>query len=716
MTGDAVSATKRPGAPARPSQLHLVVPVDPLAGGGCLSPASPGPPGLSLIEKARRHAASAAPGPARPKSPLAPAPPAHAPSDNDLPAGPRRVALTRSHTTGLSDFGPSLGADDMARLAEAPAGGAAPLPADVAIPRTAALHQGPVGRLRLADPALMDAFSRLTRADSQGDLIGPAADLTALPGISLPVGELSELENLKRRAAKRLSVTRPVSGLFLGHALDQLLVVESPPPPTSPCVALAAAQAEKARRRLSLPGTKHIPLPAFPPDFLERYEIVRVLGFGAYAEVYEAVERTPERRRFAVKVVFTDRIRNRRRLDNEIAAMKAAGYHPGMICLRETISHGRFLLLRTDLARGGTLFDVLIDHGGFGEALTSRIMRNLFEAVDFIHNIPLIHRDIKLENILIADPNDPSSILLCDFGVVRALTDEEFAHFHAQGETSPLLEPAEEGVSTPISDDAETDTEEEEEEEEDEAARHLGPGGMAASGPATRLPLTPPGSSESSPPLGDSPLAAGPGLGGGGGGSGSHSDGTRSASGPQAEEALQQEQPLQEGQCRSGSALGPEGAEAPFGDQVVIMRGKQSAARAARRAAYAKSQVGSLDYMPPEVFIGDHAHGPPFDVWSCGVVLFMMLSLTSPFGEDYGPGGCYHQPCPKGEDLPGEQGQLRRIIRCQYHYGAPAWRMRSPESMDLISRLLVKDPAERLTASEALAHPWITNPPPGGSP
>ena len=76
-------------------------------------------------------------------------------------------------------------------------------------------------------------------------------------------------------------------------------------------------------------------------------------------------------------------------------------------------------------ARGGCLFDELISNGGLGELMTSRIMRRMFEAVGYLHTIGIVHRDIKLENILLTDQNNLESVKLSDFGVVRIIEEGE---------------------------------------------------------------------------------------------------------------------------------------------------------------------------------------------------------------------------------------------------------------------------------------------------
>jgi len=108
--------------------------------------------------------------------------------------------------------------------------------------------------------------------------------------------------------------------------------------------------------------------------------------------------------------------------------------------------------------------------------------------------------------------------------------------------------------------------------------------------------------------------------------------------------------------------------------------------------------VGSLQYMSPEAVRGgtgasrdDHtaAASPPVDIWGAGVVLFAALSGSFPF-KDSDPAAL-----------------ADRVLRADYAFDHPGWAGVSGEAKDLVRLLLVSDPAERLTAREALTHPWF---------
>ncbi|KXS12506.1 kinase-like protein, partial [Gonapodya prolifera JEL478] len=107
------------------------------------------------------------------------------------------------------------------------------------------------------------------------------------------------------------------------------------------------------------------------------------------------------------------------------------------------------------------------------------------------------------------------------------------------------------------------------------------------------------------------------------------------------------------------------------------------------------SHIGTVAYMAPEYFAG-HPYDEKVDCWAVGVLMYMLLSLTSPFGND--------------DNTPGaaEAEQVERITRGDFApLSGPAWASKSDASKDLIRRLLQVDPNERLSAAEAMDHPWF---------
>lgn len=101
---------------------------------------------------------------------------------------------------------------------------------------------------------------------------------------------------------------------------------------------------------------------------------------------------------------------------------------------------------------------------------------------------------------------------------------------------------------------------------------------------------------------------------------------------------------------------------------------------------------GKMQYMAPELFEGAPWYGHKADMWSAGVMLFVMLCGVPPFRTATRTDQCFRLII---------GGKLTKLLE--------AWRFRqrlSPQAIDLLSNLLCPDTV-RLTAHQALKHPWI---------
>ncbi|OEH75150.1 uncharacterized protein LOC34622538 [Cyclospora cayetanensis] len=98
---------------------------------------------------------------------------------------------------------------------------------------------------------------------------------------------------------------------------------------------------------------------------------------------------------------------------------------------------------------------------------------------------------------------------------------------------------------------------------------------------------------------------------------------------------------------------------------------------------------GTIHYLAPEVLAGNYYDGFLSDVWSLGVILYIIISATPPFfGESDGE-------------------VVQKIVAGSYSMSGYQWRSVSEECKDIIRRLLTVDPRCRMSLHEAIAHPWI---------
>ncbi|KAE8711345.1 Calcium-dependent protein kinase 7 [Hibiscus syriacus] len=99
--------------------------------------------------------------------------------------------------------------------------------------------------------------------------------------------------------------------------------------------------------------------------------------------------------------------------------------------------------------------------------------------------------------------------------------------------------------------------------------------------------------------------------------------------------------------------------------------------------------VGSPYYMAPEV--RKRNYGPEVDVWSAGVILYILLCGVPPFCAET------------------EKEVAQAIIRSSIDFNRDPWPNISDDAKDLVKNMLNPDPKKRLTAQEVLEHPWLQN-------
>ncbi|XP_044311838.1 calcium/calmodulin-dependent protein kinase type IV-like [Varanus komodoensis] len=258
----------------------------------------------------------------------------------------------------------------------------------------------------------------------------------------------------------------------------------------------------------------------------ESYYVGKELGRGATSVVYDCEDKKTHIK-YAAKVL--KKTVNQKTVKSEVSVLLKLS-HPNIIKLKEVIETPSEIVLILERVTGGELFDRIMEKGTYSEKDAVHVMKQILEAVSYLHANGVVHRDLKPENILFANLSPNAPLKIGDFGLAKIL------------------------------------------------------------------------------------------------------------------------------------------------DKGQVMN----------------TVCGTAGYCAPEVIQGA-SYGPEVDMWSLGVILYILLCGFEPFFD------------PRGDPY-----IFTHVLKCDYEFTSPWWDDISQSAKDLIGKLIVLDPKERLTIQEVLQHPWIT--------
>uniref|UniRef100_A0A8C2HV44 Calcium/calmodulin-dependent protein kinase 1Db n=1 Tax=Cyprinus carpio TaxID=7962 RepID=A0A8C2HV44_CYPCA len=128
-------------------------------------------------------------------------------------------------------------------------------------------------------------------------------------------------------------------------------------------------------------------------DIRKIFEFKEILGTGAFSEVVLAQEKAT-REMYAVKCIPKKALRGKESgIENEIAVLRNVS--------------------------GGELFDRIVERGFYTEQDASALIKQVLDAVNYLHSLGIVHRDLKPENLLYFNPHEESKIMISDFGLSK---------------------------------------------------------------------------------------------------------------------------------------------------------------------------------------------------------------------------------------------------------------------------------------------------------
>lgn len=151
----------------------------------------------------------------------------------------------------------------------------------------------------------------------------------------------------------------------------------------------------------------------------DKYEFKDLLGTGAFSQVVLAESKDTPGVMHAIKCIDKKALKGKEdSLENEIKVLRRLK-HSNIVQLLETYEDKNKVYLVMELVTGGELFDRIVEKGSYTEKDASDLIRQILEAVDYMHSQGVVHRDLKPENLLYYSPDEESKIMISDFGLSK---------------------------------------------------------------------------------------------------------------------------------------------------------------------------------------------------------------------------------------------------------------------------------------------------------
>jgi len=152
-------------------------------------------------------------------------------------------------------------------------------------------------------------------------------------------------------------------------------------------------------------------------EIIRDYEIGVEIGRGSYATVRKAKHRYSHSE-VALKIIKRKLLSNTKFLDREVSILKKVS-HPHVVPLFDIYEEADDIILVMKYIGGGDLFDQIQRRNTFTEKDASNIIRQLLEAVKYLHDSGIVHRDLKVDNILCDTKGQDLHVYVADFGLAR---------------------------------------------------------------------------------------------------------------------------------------------------------------------------------------------------------------------------------------------------------------------------------------------------------
>eukprot|EP00794_Sanderia_malayensis_P006097 gene6097-6801_t len=160
----------------------------------------------------------------------------------------------------------------------------------------------------------------------------------------------------------------------------------------------------------------------FDEKVTNKFKLASIIGSGAFSDVYKGIEKSTGKE-FAIKCVKKEDLDERiDALENEIAIHERLK-HENIVELHQIFDNKNAIYLVMEIVTGGELLCQIIERGSYTEKDACILVKQLLQAVVYLHSVGVVHRDLKPENLLYHDPTEHSKIMIADFGLAKRTSD-----------------------------------------------------------------------------------------------------------------------------------------------------------------------------------------------------------------------------------------------------------------------------------------------------
>ncbi|XP_010792900.1 caM kinase-like vesicle-associated protein [Gymnodraco acuticeps] len=155
-----------------------------------------------------------------------------------------------------------------------------------------------------------------------------------------------------------------------------------------------------------------------PSDVADKYDLGQIVKSEEFCEIFRAKDRNTLKMSTCKKFHKKDGRKVRKAAKNEIMILKMVKHH-NILQLVDAFETKKEYFLFLELATGREVFDWILDQGYYSERDTSNVMRQVLEAVAYLHSLKIVHRNLKLENLVYFNRLKHSKIVISDFQLAK---------------------------------------------------------------------------------------------------------------------------------------------------------------------------------------------------------------------------------------------------------------------------------------------------------